>query len=266
MRSYQRLLQAGFDSQTAFRLAMWHLEKDVKQQIEWLDRRKPTRNRLGMLRRAIEENWPEPPKATDENPDAALFARCFYAGHGGNDGEPVAEPSANDVAAADAYVSRLLSVEPEKTQVAQWGRRFGRYAAKQQRAAQNPIVSLVVAIRRCGDAFLARHRAEHQNSLTNARIAAQSAHQAAHMARWLDYVRECESRFRGEHADAYAEFERTREREREQMRTSPWQLRREEALSSFESEERRLRAFQQWFSDQVLNFWQWDEQRNRQAA
>jgi len=54
------LTQQGMDRRTAEKLTTEHAAKEIKQQLDWLDARKPTENRTGMLRKAIEDNWPKP--------------------------------------------------------------------------------------------------------------------------------------------------------------------------------------------------------------
>lgn len=54
------LCAAGFDRKIATSLSRSVSFEQIEQQIGWLARRNPQRNRLGMLRRAIEENWPKP--------------------------------------------------------------------------------------------------------------------------------------------------------------------------------------------------------------
>ena len=52
----------GFDDRAAERLAAGRGVEEIQRQVEWLEHRQPSRNRLGMLRKAIEEDWaaPEP--------------------------------------------------------------------------------------------------------------------------------------------------------------------------------------------------------------
>ncbi|MCA9449189.1 MAG: hypothetical protein KC931_18870, partial [Candidatus Omnitrophica bacterium] len=57
---FELLLQAGFDELTARSLATMANLEQISQQIEWLQLRKVGHNRLGMLRRAIEQNWSKP--------------------------------------------------------------------------------------------------------------------------------------------------------------------------------------------------------------
>ena len=59
-KAVQLLREAGFDQDTSRRIAQAHSTDEIKQQIEWLDKRNPQQNPLGLLRRAIEETW-EPP-------------------------------------------------------------------------------------------------------------------------------------------------------------------------------------------------------------
>jgi hypothetical protein len=57
--SVMLLIEQGFDEPTARSLALNPLNA-IRRQIDWLPLRRPTRNKLGMLRRAIEQDWPEP--------------------------------------------------------------------------------------------------------------------------------------------------------------------------------------------------------------
>lgn len=54
------LLQAGLDRKTAQQISNEYHFDDISNQLMWLDSRKPKANRLGMLRKSIEENWSKP--------------------------------------------------------------------------------------------------------------------------------------------------------------------------------------------------------------
>lgn len=56
----EALKSEGMDGKTATRLATEFGTDLVIQQVQWLDERKPTENRVGMLRKAIEESWSAP--------------------------------------------------------------------------------------------------------------------------------------------------------------------------------------------------------------
>ena len=58
--SYEELVREGFDAHAAKAIASRYPVRRVLDQIAWLPRRKVSRNRLGLLRRAIEEDWPPP--------------------------------------------------------------------------------------------------------------------------------------------------------------------------------------------------------------
>ena len=59
------LREAGFDEPTAQQLSVIATKEQIEKQIEWLPRRTVSQNRLGMLRKAIEENWSEPDRPPD---------------------------------------------------------------------------------------------------------------------------------------------------------------------------------------------------------
>jgi hypothetical protein len=62
--SFEKLKEAGFDHRAARAIAAGHSFVCIDRQIGWIDRRGVRRNRLGMLRRAIEEDWPRPESVT----------------------------------------------------------------------------------------------------------------------------------------------------------------------------------------------------------
>ena len=61
--AFAALLDIGFDETTATHLATQHSPENIRKQIKWLRARHADKNALGLLRKAIEEDW-SPPKAT----------------------------------------------------------------------------------------------------------------------------------------------------------------------------------------------------------
>lgn len=59
-KAIQLLTSAGMDQPTAMILVQKRGLTVVRNQMEWLDTRNPTENRLGMLRKAIDEDWAKP--------------------------------------------------------------------------------------------------------------------------------------------------------------------------------------------------------------
>ena len=74
-KSIQLLKQAGFDEPAAIELARNASPHEIEQQIRWLPNRNPHRNSCGLLRRAIEQQWPEPATA-DNTPAVSEAVRC----------------------------------------------------------------------------------------------------------------------------------------------------------------------------------------------
>lgn len=77
------LKREGFDEQTARRFANAFPIGLVLNQIEWLPMRGPVKNRLGLLRRAIEQDYPKPGvqrsgRPDFQTPDADLRKRLAY--------------------------------------------------------------------------------------------------------------------------------------------------------------------------------------------
>ena len=60
LEAIKKLEVAGFDSRTADKLARSRGADVVHRQLAWLSARNPQKNRLGFLRKAIEEDWPQP--------------------------------------------------------------------------------------------------------------------------------------------------------------------------------------------------------------
>jgi hypothetical protein len=165
--SYEKLRQVGFDEEAAIELAGGRSVEHIEKQISWLNRRAPKRNPLGLLRRAIEEDWPEPPEKLEtsqfsQESAAGIFAKYFYAGYGRNDGNPTAEPSMNDLAASERYLKRLFEIWPDANQVVKWGRALGHLTREKQTGNRNIIVSLVLALRSYGDEFFIAQRSARQ--------------------------------------------------------------------------------------------------------
>lgn len=63
--SFEKLIEVGFDPKAANAIASRYPIERILNQIDWLDRRTATKNRLGLLRRAIEGDWSPPGKRAD---------------------------------------------------------------------------------------------------------------------------------------------------------------------------------------------------------
>lgn len=240
------LQKEGFTEKTAKTLADRYPVEQIRTQVEWLARRGPTKNRLGMLRRAIEENWPAPEELRHaEVSDGREFAQHFYAGLAGNPGLPVAEPSSHDAELAARFVERLRAVAPAPGHPAVWAREFAAYAS--ERRKERDVVSLVLALRVHGDAWLLRFGREQQRRREEISEAARAAHREKHEEAWLRFIAETERACRTERPVEYTAFLRGQEGQR-------W------LPSAADPERARLFAFQRHFH--LPDFWAWDAEFN----
>lgn len=265
--SFQKLLEEGFDVETAEHLTALRSPENIDDQIRWLSLRAPARNRLGMLRRAIEENWSAPAGtklATSQVSESGgtLFARYFYAGHAGNPGEPAVQPSTADQRDAEPFVDRLLAIWPAPDQVAEWGRAFGRFVRERETGRQG-ILTFTLALRAYGDQFIVRHQADQREAALEAHKSARDEHRKNCESDWLAYIRTTADQIKWEHPVDYARFETRRTRERETIQKSRWApIDAGCVLAHFDSERQWLIAFQTYFKDEVCDFWQWDREHN----
>jgi hypothetical protein len=68
--SFEKLRAEGFSPKSAEVLAATYPDERIDRQIRWLDGRRIKSNRLGMLRSAIERDWPAPSTASRKAPDS----------------------------------------------------------------------------------------------------------------------------------------------------------------------------------------------------
>ncbi len=262
------LVKEGFSYRDAQALTATHPHERIIRQLEWLPRRDPSRNRLGMLRRAIEEDWSEPPAKLSgpelENSPAHLFAAHFYAGLAGHDDKPTAEPSLRDLEAAAHFTARLLAVWSAPHLVSEWGRAFGKMVAEETRARPGTVNSCVTALRSYGDRFYKQHQVCRQRTLQEAINHARVEHEKQHWGAYLAYLRTEFDRFQVGRPRDFAEFEKARTAERASVANSRFikdESLRARQLQIFDSEKQQLKAFREFFPE-VLSFWGWDEQHN----
>jgi hypothetical protein len=253
---YQLLTQQGFSKRDATALAVHYPPEQIQNQINWLKKRNPSKNPLGLLRRAIEENWGEPTTVTVALSEfeaglAVTFARNFYAGRNGSDDEPVgARPSANDLVEADRFVERLLTVISDESKIPELGRRFGERIAETDRRNEHPIISLVNSLRTQGNAFYQEVKSQQQLELRMIQDQAQSDHFEQFEPRYLEFVREHEAKAKREEPDRY-------QRWFEKVQKGRF------TFSAQKTDKGRLYAFAR--DAKLPDFWQWDQEQNPEA-
>jgi hypothetical protein len=265
--AYQRLLEVGFDQATAERLSCAGSVEQIERQIAWMGKRYPTRNALGMLRRAIEDDWPEPVNLAvelrAEHSAAAVFARHFYAGLANNVLTPIATPSASDILAADPLVKALLLVWPDTTQVEAWGRAFGQHAAE-RREPNQPAPSLVLAVRLLGDAFVVWVRRDRERHRQQTAQAQREAHEGRLKGEYQRYLLACEVHIQEQDPARYREFLAYREERRKGLVRFAPSGAESILMRGFETQAARLEDFRVFCSADVLDFASWDAHQNEE--
>jgi hypothetical protein len=266
--AYRRLIEIGFDQVTSVRLASSRSLEHIERQIAWMSKRNPTRNALGMLRRAIEEDWPGPVnlavELSAEHSAAAVFARHFYAGFADNALTPVATPCSADLAAADPLVKALLQVWPDTTQVEAWGRQFGKHAAEQQGANKRPM-SLSFAVRLLGDAFVVWARRDRERHRQQTAQVKREAHEARFKGDYRRYLLACEVRLQEQDPARYREFLAYREERRKELLRFARSGAQSALMRGFETEGARLEDLRVFYSPDVLDFQGWDAHHNHET-
>jgi hypothetical protein len=261
------LIKAGFEEPTARQLVSRHPSEEIQRQLDWLPLRRATRNRLGLLRLAIEQNWarPEGAKETPESKLGRRFASHYYAGYHGYAGAATTEPFPKDVSLAAQFVERLLGRQPDEALIPEWGRRFGRMMREKHQSEPRTRPNLSTSLVLYGDKFLRLLERESTARQQEALGKPKAAHQTAFMPAYMAYLRQAETELQRASPAVYQAFAEEQRKARHSLTSSSFPI-SGAWLERFDSEESRLRGFAEFFAQhpqhQVLNFWDWDAQRN----
>ncbi|MGK0188597.1 MAG: hypothetical protein ACI9R3_004408 [Verrucomicrobiales bacterium] len=261
----QLLVEAGFQVERARDLARRHPLETIKRQLDWLPHRKGVRNRLGLLKAAIENDWEAPAgmHETEQDSGEREFVRHFYAGFAGNSATPVAEPTTSDIEAVRALTTELSRVLPGNPDPAGWGRHLGKLAVEEGQR----VPAVAVAVRHRGDRFLVRMktRAVKQEAKVSlqSREAARESHRNRYEAAYYDFLRSKEAimaEAKPKELEAF-DMERAKKRERDRKSARPWM--NEQWFRHFDRDETRLSDLAKHFG--LPDFWQWDQDRESNA-
>ena len=260
------LKQTGFDESTARQLAAKRSLETIQRQIEWLPLRHTTRNRLGLLRRAIEEDWLKPEGTAEEAGLQAgrIFASHYYAAYHGYHGQPGTEPFPKDVGAATSFIERLPSEDRDDSSISECGRQFGAFMRAKHRGDSKAKPNLSFAVVLHGDEFL---RIAEAAASARKQKALEKTHEVRHGALWPEYIaylRLTERNAQEAASELYAAFVEQRGRTRQAMTGGLFQA-SPETLAKFDHEESRLLAFADFFQNHpthpVPDFPHWANQR-----
>ena len=266
------LVKQGFDEPAARHLAQQCSLEVIQRQIEWLPFRTATKNRLGLLRKAIEENWLKPEGAARAVPTAGealarLFAAHYYGAYHGLSGPAQTEPFPKDLQAAGQFVAGLLELRRDENLVPEWGRQFGQLMRAKHQGDPKAKPNLSYALTLYGGLFLSQRQREAAAHRKKALGTAKERHQAAFYVRYEDYLRQTEIALQKADSALYAAYLEHRRETRHRM-TGGLLLASADTLAKFDSERSRLLCLAEFLHRHprypVLDFWEWDAQLNPQ--
>ncbi len=134
-----------------------------------------------------------------------------------------------------------------------------------QRELRKQLPSFLLALRFYGDRFLAGLSEKRKTAQKEARERALTEHAHRFTEAYCNYLRSEETRIREQEPEAYCTFEQERHRTWKPIEQNK-ALKHVDALrEKFHSEESRLEALERFFllhEPRILQFWEWDEQRN----
>lgn len=211
---WHALVEAGFDRESAAHLSRAHAAEVIERQLSWLPLRQVRQNRLGLLRRAIEQDWPKPegPKRTP----ASLFVAQFAAAVHGL-AEPMFCVTGHGIAEAEVLLGQLADGSVSESEAAEWGRRFGKFATRHRPGK----TSFVWCARECGPEFI---RIVHRGRDRAKRQAAAKTHEAemnAQYDRYDQFLIETLRLYRREKPEFCAQFQAEQNRNLDQLGAGP---------------------------------------------
>ena len=247
--SYKNLLSQGFSKKIALELSKKYSNTIIENQINWLRKRNFNQNKLGLLRKSIEENWPEPEgieSFKNEEDFGFVFASYFYSGRAGNEKSPIAKPSVNDIKSSNEFVERLLEFWPDKNQVEEWGYEFGATVRDKEKFRENSIISCTLALRNYGDAFYIQLKNKRDRILNEEEAKAAEIHLNKYLSNYQMYLKSEEERIKREEPERYNKwFNKFEKRPR---------------FSAEDPEKSRLYTLRD--DAGLLDFWEWDAKVN----
>ncbi len=267
LRSYRILIDEGFDEEAARVLASKFALSRIQEQIGALPLRKVSRNKLGMLRKAIEENWPIPEsvRASEETPKAAEFVGCFYAALAGRDGSPTVLPSRQESDQAEKFLEAIARVLGRDLDPGALGRSFAGFVKRNQSQEKSAIRSLSLAVRGFGDGFFAKLEEDERNARRQTIEDARRAHQDRHSVAFNQYESSLLTIFKVENPETVELFEeQNRVRLARMKDISPKFV--EQIRIRLEDPAEKAKMFAEFLKDEkkidVLDFWKWDQLHN----
>jgi hypothetical protein len=267
LRSYRMLIEEGFDEEAARSLASKYPLERIQEQIGALLLRKVSRNKLGMLRKAIEENWPIPEsvRTSEQTSKEIEFVGCFYAALAGREGAPTVLPSRQESDQAEKFLEAIGRVLGRDLDPGALGRSFGGFVKRNQNQEKSAIRSLSLAVRSFGDGFFAKLEEDERKARRQAIEDARKAHQDRHTEAFNQYESSLLTVFAVENPELVKVFEEKNNQRLVRMKDmSPKFV--EQMKTRLEDPTEKAKMFAEFLREEkkveVLDFWKWDEQHN----
>ena len=207
----ERLRSLGFDIFAAREIATKHPAEVIRRQIDWMPLRAAKRNPLGLLRRAIEQDWPVPAAArqsSSADPAAVTFASNYYAGYHGNPGPAETQPGPKDIEAAGGFLARLRKLGGSGQSAAEMGRRFGSLVRGRHQASPGAFPHLSLTVVAFGDLLLADHERRQSSQTRGDDERAAKERERRFLASYLEFLATRETHLREARPELMAAFDR----------------------------------------------------------
>lgn len=267
--SIDLLITQGFSRSVALALSKEYSSERIQRQIEWLKDRQASRNRLGMLRKAIEEDWPQPEGSTQtvEEREGESFAKAFYRSLAGRSGISLLPMTEKDCRLGAAFLKALDEEGIERASSEEEGSAFGDWCRLRQKESRSPARSLSLLITLYAEGFMearlnTREEEEEQDEEDQRR-----QHEERFSPAFRAYERRAVEEAMRQHPEWVEEFEERLSAQMERMREiSPRffsQMQQslgdpaEKAALFAEDLKKRREGF-------LLDFWAWDREVNAQ--
>lgn len=265
--SMQLLLECGFDSQTARKLAQSYDEDRIRRQIEWLKLRAPKRNALGMLRRSIEGDWTPPLNpTTDQNigsTNASAFVNAYYAAYQAYSGPATIQPPARDIEAAEPFLAQIQGIPGVAFDPESAGRRFGQLIRNRFKDLKAARPELHLILIKHGYEFIKALEADGLKRMRLQQEEQRKRRMESLKPHYAEYLKQQESTLQALHPGLYQDFLDERTRFLNQALTGPlaWSP---SIVEKMRTDEARLDALVDMFKSHpvfpILEFSAWAKQ------
>ena len=263
---FKLLISEGLTNSKAIELVNKFSSIDIKNQCQWINLRTISRNRSGLLIKAIENQLPRPESGNSLNSSAAGFISNYYAAWAGNTKSPIAQASDKEINIAEKFITRLKEICP-KMQSENFGRNFGEFARNSNGNYEQFNNSFVLAVRSQGDRFYSKILEDSCRRQKASASQTRKVHKEKNLQGYFDYLRQRESEMKINESDLHRAFMQNCEKQKQRslvMLTGDQN--RKKYLETFNSISAKRTRFLEYFKKhdgcQVFDFWTWDMKLN----